>query len=746
MSLKPGVVNFDETWAKILKTLKAVVTLEKIERAVWNDRFSDVYALCVAYPEPLGEKLYSEIKLFLEEHVKSLYQAVSSPDIDILREYHSHWAKYSQGSSYMDLLFRYLNSHLKKQKQDYVEISPYTVTPICPDAIDIGPLALSIWKSIMIEPLKETLVQHLLAEIRKDRNGEGTQQNVVHDTIKSFVGVQEYQSKGALSLYESEFEKPLLQETGEYYRREAADLLAENPCSVYIQKVDVRIQDEDLRARKFLHPVSYSRVIRECEARMVEEHIPYLQAECRQMVRGEKCADLSRMYKLLKHIPRGLHVMVTELEQHVEETGQNHDTQKFICFQGPFQYVDAMLDVHSKFTKLIDETFHADQAFHASLDKACTTIVNYRHDARKPSKSPELLAKYCDLILKKSNKNLSDSELDEKLGEVIIVFKYIDDKDIFQKFYSKMLAKRLIHNLSISMDAEEAMISRLKHACGYEYTNRLHWMFTDMSISSDLNSSFSDFLATAQVNMGINFSLLVLQSGAWPLGQTSVSPFSIPQELIRPVQMFEQFYNGKFNGRKLAWLQHLSNGEVKLNYCKRTYFLTVSTFQMAVMLLFNDKLQFTFSELSTLTQLLNKELTRIIQSLVDVKLLNKTEDDDSKEATYSLNMNFSSKRTKLKITSAVQRDSPQVVILLSTRGTADSDNWHLHLAEKPMVRSYHLQQTNDTLFSFCLQVISQSRARFIPSVPMIKKCIEALIDKQYLDRQEGSKDEYSYVA
>ncbi|XP_048579540.1 cullin-2 [Nematostella vectensis] len=743
MSLKPGVVNFDETWAKILKTLKAVVTLEKIERAVWNDRFSDVYALCVAYPEPLGEKLYSEIKLFLEEHVKSLYQAVSSPDIDILREYHSHWAKYSQGSSYMDLLFRYLNSHLKKQKQDYVEISPYTVTPICPDAIDIGPLALSIWKSIMIEPLKETLVQHLLAEIRKDRNGEGTQQNVVHDTIKSFVGVQEYQSKGALSLYESEFEKPLLQETGEYYRREAADLLAENPCSVYIQKVDVRIQDEDLRARKFLHPVSYSRVIRECEARMVEEHIPYLQAECRQMVRGEKCADLSRMYKLLKHIPRGLHVMVTELEQHVEETGLGK-IKSVNIESGPFQYVDAMLDVHSKFTKLIDETFHADQAFHASLDKACTTIVNYRHDARKPSKSPELLAKYCDLILKKSNKNLSDSELDEKLGEVIIVFKYIDDKDIFQKFYSKMLAKRLIHNLSISMDAEEAMISRLKHACGYEYTNRLHRMFTDMSISSDLNSSFSDFLATAQVNMGINFSLLVLQSGAWPLGQTSVSPFSIPQELIRPVQMFEQFYNGKFNGRKLAWLQHLSNGEVKLNYCKRTYFLTVSTFQMAVMLLFNDKLQFTFSELSTLTQLLNKELTRIIQSLVDVKLLNKTEDDDSKEATYSLNMNFSSKRTKLKITSAVQRDSPQESQESEqTMSSVDEDRkMYLQAAIVRIMKSRKVLKHN----SLIQEVISQSRARFIPSVPMIKKCIEALIDKQYLDRQEGSKDEYSYVA
>ncbi|CAH3187615.1 unnamed protein product [Porites lobata] len=38
-----------------------------------------------------------------------------------------------------------------------------------------------------------------------------------------------------------------------------------------------------------------------------------------------------------------------------------------------------------------------------------------------------------------------------------------------------------------------------------------------------------------------------------------------------------------------------------------------------------------------------------------------------------------------------RRDSVvAIVILLSTRGTADSDNWHLHLPEKTMVRSYHL--------------------------------------------------------
>lgn len=42
------------------------------------------------------------------------------------------------------------------------------------------------------------------------------------------------------------------------------------------------------------------------------------------------------------------------------------------------------------------------------------------------------------------------------------VFKYIEDKDVFQTFYSKNLAKRLIHGTSASEDLEGTMIGKLK--------------------------------------------------------------------------------------------------------------------------------------------------------------------------------------------------------------------------------------------------------------------------------------------
>lgn len=62
----------------------------------------------------------------------------------------------------------------------------------------------------------------------------------------------------------------------------------------------------------------------------------------------------------------------------------------------------------------------------------------------------------------------------------MILFKYIEDKDVFQTFYTTKLSKRLIHGVSASDESEASMISKLKEACGFEYTNKLQRMFTGL--------------------------------------------------------------------------------------------------------------------------------------------------------------------------------------------------------------------------------------------------------------------------
>jgi len=59
----------------------------------------------------------------------------------------------------------------------------------------------------------------------------------------------------------------------------------------------------------------------------------------------------------------------------------------------------------------------------------------------------------------------------------MIIFRLMDDKDVFQKSYSRNLANRLVQQTSSNDDAEASMISKLKHCCGYEYTSKLQRMF-----------------------------------------------------------------------------------------------------------------------------------------------------------------------------------------------------------------------------------------------------------------------------
>lgn len=165
---------------------------------------SDVYSLCVAYPEPLADRLYNETKRFLISHVEKLLAEVQYNDkLDLLPAYHRAWTEYSQGIYYLHSLYLYLNQqHIKKQKLSEAELIYGTSSNAdeCQEQMEIGALGLDIWKRKMIMPLREKLVNFLLICISADRDSkyEFVPTDVICGVIQSFVRVEEYKMKGKL--------------------------------------------------------------------------------------------------------------------------------------------------------------------------------------------------------------------------------------------------------------------------------------------------------------------------------------------------------------------------------------------------------------------------------------------------------------------------------------------------------------------------------------------------------------------
>ena len=433
-------------------------------------------------------------------------------------------------------------------------------------------------------------------------------------------------------------------------------------------------------ARRFLHSSS-AEAVRACyEQACVAAHLPALHADVARLLReaaaedagaGEtgRRADLRRLYALLRPLgAAALRPLVDAAHAQAARDGLALLDAPHSRDDAHAHFVHAMLALHTKYGALFADVFDGAQPFAGALDKACSAVVNRRRDGDTCARAPELVARYCDALLRR---RAADADADDKLAAAIVVFKYVDDKDVFQKHYARALARRLIHQLSASMEQEEAMINRLKAACGYEFTNKLHRMFTDVAVSADLNAKFQRHLreggagaggGTGEAGAG-GFSVQVLQAGAWPLGG-AMAPLAPPPQLERPARLFEAFYRASFSGRRLAWLHHLCTGELRTRYTARVVHVAATTPQCALLLLFEGVDRVSAREARDALQLPADAWARHVRPLLDAGLLRgrglrldtatdaPTTDEDADEGELELTLQVTCKRTKLRLTCA----------------------------------------------------------------------------------------------
>lgn len=87
--------------------------------------------------------------------------------------------------------------------------------------------------------------------------------------------------------------------------------------------------------------------------------------------------------------------------------------------------------------------------------------------------------------------------------------RYLQDKDVFERFYKQHLAKRLLGGKITSDDAERSLLSKLKTECGYQFTSKLEQMFTDMKTSQDTMAMFRLSLQTQRIELMADINVQV---------------------------------------------------------------------------------------------------------------------------------------------------------------------------------------------------------------------------------------------
>lgn len=127
---------------------------------------------------------------------------------------------------------------------------------------------------------------------------------------------------------------------------------------------------------------------------------------------------------------------------------------------------------------------------------------------------------------------MSESEINDRLDKVIQIFRYLQDKDIFEGFYKNSLAKRLLDQRGggTSDEQERQLVLKLKEECGFQYTQKLEVMFKDIKMSEESMLEFRGTHLAKQLQ--IDVSVKVLTTGNWPNeAKDNINAISLPKEI-----------------------------------------------------------------------------------------------------------------------------------------------------------------------------------------------------------------------
>lgn len=317
---------------------------------------------------------------------------------------------------------------------------------------------------------------------------------------------------------------------------------------------------------------------------------------------------------------------------------------------------------------------------------------------------------------------------------------YISDKDLFAEFYRKKLARRLLFDKSANDDHERSILTKLKQQCGGQFTSKMEGMVTDLTLARENQTQFEEYLnSNSQANPGIDLTVTVLTTGFWPSYKSF--DLNLPSEMVKCVEVFKEFYQTKTKHRKLTWIYSLGTCNISGKFEQKTIELIVTTYQAAALLLFNASEKLSYSEIMTQLNLTDDDVIRLLHSLSCAKYKILIKEPNTKTISpndvFSFNSKFTDRMRRIKIPLPPVDEKKKVV--------EDVDKDRRYAIDASIVR---IMKSRKVLGhqQLVMECVEQLGRMFKPDFKAIKKRIEDLITRDYLERDKENPNLYRYLA
>ncbi|NXF42569.1 CUL4B protein, partial [Oceanites oceanicus] len=705
----------DETWQKLKEAVEAIQNSTSIKYNL-EELYQAVENLC-SYK--ISANLYKQLRQICEDHIKAQihqfreypFLAVDKPKHFYLPKIDKCWQDHCRQMIMIRSIFLFLDRTYVLQNS------------MLPSIWDMG---LELFRTHIIsdQKVQNKTIDGILLLIERERNGEAIDRSLLRSLLSMLSDLQ---------IYQDSFEHRFLEETNRLYAAEGQRLMQEREVPEYLHHVNKRLEEEADRIITYLDQSTQKPLIATVEKQLLGEHLTaILQKGLNHLLDENRIQDLSLLYQLFSRVRGGVQVLLQHWIEYIKAFGStiviNPEKDKTM--------VQELLDFKDKVDHIIDVCFLKNEKFVNAMKEAFETFIN-----KRPNKPAELIAKYVDSKLRAGNKEATDEELEKMLDKIMIIFRFIYGKDVFEAFYKKDLAKRLLVGKSASVDAEKSMLSKLKHECGAAFTSKLEGMFKDMELSKDIMIQFKQYMQNQNVPGNIELTVNILTMGYWP----TYVPMEVhlPPEMVKLQEIFKTFYLGKHSGRKLQWQSTLGHCVLKAEFKEGKKELQVSLFQTLVLLMFNEGEEFSLEEIKQATGIEDGELRRTLQSLACGKARVLTKSPKGKDVEdgdkFTCNDDFRHKLFRIKINQIQMKETVEEQASTTERVFQDRQ----YQIDAAIVRIMKMRKTlsHNLLVS---EVYNQLKFPVKPAD--LKKRIESLIDRDYMERDKENPNQYNYIA